>query len=154
MLSIKRSQLTRRSALLLANERVVHASSISSRPGNTSGLLPSFLQPAPKRRQLILTDFPRLIEVKDEKDEADKGARVKFEAVFVRQPTGNAEPTAPTGSGGANRVVDVQEKGTKGFTVNTVSTVSGDWAELTRRSPSVCNTLRTRRNQGITGCRR
>ena len=106
---------------MLANERVVYSSGVGSRPNQTSSLIPSFLQPAAKRRQLILTDFPRLVEVKDEKDTADKGPRVKFEAVFVRQPTGQAEVVPSQASGGANRVVDVQEKGTKGFIVNTVS---------------------------------
>lgn len=114
------------------------------------------MQPASKRRQLILTDFPRLIEVKDEKDEADKGPKVKFEAVFVKQPTGHADAPSAQGSGGANRVLDVQEKGTKGFIVNTVRSLAVDSAseyELTDRHPLACSTLQIPLKRGTTGCK-
>jgi len=117
------------SSLLLANEQVVLSTPISVRTSasSASSLIPSFLLHATKRRQLILTDFPRLVEVKDDKDEPDKGPRIKFEAVFARPAPAGIDLTEPTSSGqrieagAANRVVDVHEKGSKGFVVNTVS---------------------------------
>ncbi|ORY28598.1 hypothetical protein BCR39DRAFT_534303 [Naematelia encephala] len=118
------------SSLLLANERVVYATPISVRPP-TSLPVPNFLLPAPKRRHLILTDFPRLIVVRDEDG---SGPKVKGECVFVPRPstgsTGSGSGTimvahassssSGAGSGGANRVVDVVERGHKAFVVHTV----------------------------------
>jgi len=125
------SDVARWSSLLLANERIIFTSPILVRPP-TAIHLPSFLLPAPKRRQLILTDFPRLITVKEE---PNNGLSVKGECVFVVR--GSARSAASggalggeegesgltaSGSGGvANRVVDVQEKGPKGFVVQTAS---------------------------------
>lgn len=154
--------LINRSSLLLANEQVVLSTPISVRTSasSASSLIPSFLLHATKRRQLVLTDFPRLVEVKDDKDEADKGPRVKFEAVFARPAPAGIDLTEPnpTGrgieAGAANRVVDVHEKGSKGFVVNTVSAwLVQDECELMVSLVAVCFTRRIRRRRGIGGLR-
>ena len=147
-----------RSSLLLANENITFTSPISVK--TTS--LPAFLSPASKRRQLILTDLPRLITVKEENrtlssthpgasrpDQSPgtpSGLSVKSECVFVARPSagtgisslsetsrmGSDSPYAvggvprsemahDSGSGGVNKVVDVVEKGARGFIVQTVS---------------------------------
>jgi len=114
-----------RTPLLLANERIVFTSSISVRPPSSMPL-PSFLLPAPKRLQLILTDFPRLSSV-GLKDEDLAQLKVKSECVFVTRPSAGtigSGRSAQIGGTVANRVVDVQEKGAKGFVVQTVG-VSG-----------------------------
>ena len=105
-----------RSSLLLANERIIFTSPISVRPPSSMPL-PNFLLPTPKRRQLILTDFPRLISAKDEETSQLKA---KTECVFAVQ-SGAEGANSPVSSGGGNRMVDVQEKGAKGFVVHTVS---------------------------------
>lgn len=116
------------SSLLLANERILHTTTILVRPP-TSIHLPSFLLPSPKRRQLILTDFPRLFTVKEETPATGGagagGMSVKSECVFVakgsaRRGTGGDTKTRVE-EGSAGWVLDVQEKGPKGFTVQTVS---------------------------------
>lgn len=177
LLSIKRWQLNKgffcRTPLLLANESIIFTSPITLRTSSPALQLhlPAFLLPAPKKRQLVLTDFPRLLMIKDD-TEADAGdpagsgsgagssslpqggnsgggtgessvaaaaaaggggggghgsLRIKGEAVFVPRPaTATGTPTAK-GSGYStvpNAVMDVQEKGTKGFTVQTVSRAS------------------------------
>jgi hypothetical protein len=71
--------------------------------------LPSFLAGSNKRRQLILTDFPRLMVVKEENGEL----RVKAESVLIVRGS-----TGETGQG--VRIVDVQEKGPKGFIIQMV----------------------------------
>lgn len=115
-----------RSSLLLANEKILYSSLVSVRslPASGSTLIPNFLLPAPKSRFLILTDFPRLIEVKETADESS-GARVKFEAVFLRHPSpGSHRAEAMVGGDGAgatNRVTGIHDRGNKGFVVNTVS---------------------------------
>lgn len=111
-----------RSSLLLANEQILHTSTVLVRPP-TSIHLPSFLLPAPKRRQLILTDFPRLITVKEEL--SPPALNVRSECVFVAKGSarrnGSAGDTrARVEEGTAGWVLDVQEKGPKGFTVQTV----------------------------------
>lgn len=161
-----------RSSLLLANEHIVFMSPMSIK----TSALPAFISPAPKRRQLILTDFPRLIAVKEEiagrrgststvgsSGQADSaigdysaagrsdspalpaaGAAggppptltVKNEYVFVVRPTGDTTTSSvasgqhaaarefmasASGLGGINRVDNIQEKGSKGFVVQTVS---------------------------------
>ena len=123
-----------RSTVLLANEKITLSTPISVRPSpNTASLIPSFLSPV-KRRQLILTDLPRLVEIKDEEG-IGPSPRIKFEAVFTRQSTelastpesgqgqAHAGDLNSDGQGGSNRVVEVLEKGPKGFIVNTVSCV-------------------------------
>lgn len=173
LLFIKRWQLNKgffcRTPLLLANESIIFTSPITLRTSSPALQLhlPAFLLPAPKKRQLVLTDFPRLLMIKDD-TEADAGdpagsgsgagssslsqggnsggggtgessaapgggggghgsLRIKGEAVFVPRPaTATGTPTAK-GSGYStvpNAVMDVQEKGTKGFTVQTVSRAS------------------------------
>lgn len=125
-----------RSFLLLANERIIHTSPISVRP-STSSKLPTFLQPTPKRQRLILTDFPRLISVKDEaqasvsdKDTTLPSAqlKIKTECVFVVRPSGGTATSTESRNrsingvaGAPNCVVDVIERGAKGFVVQTVS---------------------------------
>lgn len=146
------------SSLLLPNERVLFTSAVTIR----TSALPSFLTPnATKRRQLVLTDFPRLFAVKDETPGSSVGSStgngpstetegirpsslvVKNECILVPRPsaasvlstnssagagapidlgastTGAAGHVGAAGAGGANRLVDVQEKGPKGFLVNT-----------------------------------
>lgn len=141
------SILMARASLLLSNERIIFTSSILVRPPTTIHL-PSFLLPNPKRRQLILTDFPRLITVKEE---TNGSLSVKAECVFVVRGSARSASTigslgmagppdgfspqpqasastgslggsgSGSGSGGATKVLDVQEKGAKGFAVQTVS---------------------------------
>lgn len=79
--------------------------------------------PAPKRRQLILTDFPRLFTVKE--DVSPPSLSVKSECVFVansqpRKGISRGEVNARVEQGAAGWVLDVQDKGPKGFTVQTV----------------------------------
>ncbi|OCF43220.1 AGC/PDK1 protein kinase [Kwoniella heveanensis CBS 569] len=169
------SDVDKWSSLLLSNERIIFTSSILARTSSPSLHLPSFLLPASKRRQLILTDFPRLITVKDDthipasashgsqptstptpSDEspthgttatanANGGSlRVKGECVFVVRPSGatalsghSGDGTSGTGTAGvANKVTDVQEKGGKGFVVQTAGTTylyTAESAELRDR---------------------
>lgn len=98
---------------------------VRSPPTSGSTLIPSFLLPAAKSRFLLLTDFPRLVEVKDTAEEGPGlGPRIKFEAVFLEQPNVTVAPTASTSepkAGMANRVLAVQDKGNKGFVVTVVS---------------------------------
>jgi hypothetical protein len=117
--------------LLLANERIIYTSSILVKPPSAIHL-PSFLLPNPKRRQLILTDFPRLITVKEE---ANGTLSNRAECVFVVRGSalsssttsslgrsGQADTVPPSNSaGGATKVLEIQDKGPKGFTVQTVS---------------------------------
>ncbi|RXK42524.1 AGC/PDK1 protein kinase [Tremella mesenterica] len=113
-------------SLLLTNEKITYHSPILLRPASTH--IPSFLLPAPKRRHLILTDFPRLMIVKDD----PSGPVVKNECVFVVRPSvdtvtsqhsgvGPSSPgvTSAQVGGTPNRVVEIQEKGSKGFVVQT-----------------------------------
>ncbi|WVW80424.1 hypothetical protein I302_102405 [Kwoniella bestiolae CBS 10118] len=148
------------SSLLLSNERIVFSSPIHARTSSPSLHLPSFLMPASKKRYLILTDFPRLITVKDDTSspttthghahtpssssagEVDNGSmRVKGECVFVVRPSNATHHSAQSNgstinqgtSGVSNKVVDVQEKGAKGFVVQTAGTTymyTADSAEL------------------------
>ena len=113
-----------RSSLLLANEKIIYTTSILVRPP-TSIHLPNFLMPAPKRRQLILTDFPRLFTVKED---TPGTLSVKSECVFVahahtRRGMSRGEVNARVEQGAAGWVLDIQDKGPKGFTVPTVSNV-------------------------------
>ncbi|WVQ97009.1 hypothetical protein IAU59_004119 [Kwoniella sp. CBS 9459] len=117
------SDIDKWSPLLLSNERIIFTSSILARTTSPSLHLPSFLLPAPKRRQLILTDFPRLITVKDDTyvpthghigsstattddgsptaNNAISGSlRVKGECVFVVRPSGATAFSGHSGEGG------------------------------------------------------
>jgi len=81
--------------------------------------------PAPKRRQLILTDFPRLFTVKED---TPGTLSVKSECVFVahahtRRGMSRGEVNARVEQGAAGWVLDIQDKGPKGFTVQTVNNV-------------------------------
>jgi hypothetical protein len=80
--------------------------------------------PSPKRRQLILTEFPRLFTVKE--GSSPPALAVKSECVFVansqtRRGMSRGEVNARVEQGAAGWVLDVQDKGPKGFTVQTVS---------------------------------
>ncbi|WWD18183.1 hypothetical protein CI109_102632 [Kwoniella shandongensis] len=128
------------SSLLLANERIIFTSPILAKTSSPSIHLPSFLLPAPKRRQLILTDFPRLIVVKDDtnpshgpSEEDGGGLRIKGECVLVVRPSGATGVSTGSvgGNGVTNRVLDVQEKGGKGFVVQTPGTTYWYTAEST-----------------------
>ncbi|WWC60568.1 uncharacterized protein I303_103142 [Kwoniella dejecticola CBS 10117] len=164
---------SRWSSLLLSNERIVFSSSISARTSSPSLHLPAFLMPAFKRRYLILTDFPRLITVKDDTaipthtpstasagaaDDQSNGSsslRVKGECVFVVRPSNathhstlsngstinqyqHAQQGSGSGSGSgtsgiSNKVIDVQDKGSKAFVVQTAGTTymyTADSSEL------------------------
>ncbi|WVQ85480.1 hypothetical protein IAT38_007645 [Cryptococcus sp. DSM 104549] len=192
------------SSLLLANESIIFTSPILVRTSSPSLHLPSFLLPASKRRQLILTDFPRMIIVKDDHptstvaasttpapgapggaggsvssrggtpepgalpahpsplaqaiqpcesspspspSPAPSSLRVKGECIFVVRPSGATGQSGMSGStlgaaagaagvGVPNRVLEVQEKGSKGFSVQTPSTTywyTADSAELRDR---------------------
>jgi hypothetical protein len=85
--------------------------------------------PSPKRRQLILTDFPRLFTVAVKEDTSPPSLSVKSECVFVahahtRRAMSRGEVNARVDQGAAGWVLDVQDKGPKGFIVQTVS-ISG-----------------------------
>lgn len=128
-LSLSGDQGAKWSSLLLANERILYTTTILVRPP-TSIHLPSFLLPSPKRRQLILTDFPRLITVKEDTPAGGNsggGLSVQSECVFVAKGSARRGTGGDTKSrveeGSAGWVLDVQEKGPKGFTVQTVSPV-------------------------------
>ncbi|WVF70948.1 hypothetical protein IAT40_005743 [Kwoniella sp. CBS 6097] len=175
------------SSLLLSNERIIFTSFILARTTSPSLHLPSFLLPASKRRQLILTDFPRLITVKDDShipvhgtpapstststatatadDESPSPStthagvnvnttsgslRVKGECVFVVRPSGATAFSGHSGDGGhgagsggiANKVTDVQEKGGKGFIVQTAGTTYLYTAESAELRDRWLNTIR------------
>ena len=142
-----------RRALLHDNERILESSDVQARPlaAASANLIPAFLLPAFKKRTLLLTDLPRLIEVKD--DPMGPGPRIKFEASFASGSTltntdnamhsNTAAPQFGHGSRSASnsrpgsrgvgkpagddtpevagRFVDVSEKGPKGFVVSSVS---------------------------------
>ena len=117
------SKLTLRQPLLLANEKIVHTSHILVRPPSTH--IPSFLLTV-KHRQLILTDFPRLITVKEEPS-APGGLQIKNECVFVSQPSAasgwsrNSRGEIVGTASIPNRVMDVQDRGRNGFLVQTAA---------------------------------
>ena len=113
-----------RTSLLLNNETIVYTSSILVRA--PTSVLPSFLMPSPKRRQLILTDFPRLFTVAVKEDTSPPTLSVKSECVFVahahtRRGMSRGEVNARVEQGAAGWVLDVQDKGPKGFIVQTVN---------------------------------
>ncbi|WWC68385.1 uncharacterized protein I206_102310 [Kwoniella pini CBS 10737] len=142
------------SSLLLSNERIVFSSPIYARTSSPSLHLPAFLMPAAKKRHLILTDFPRLITVKDDSvtssnshshshtpstsstgEESGIGnLKVKGECIFVVRPSNATHHSTisngstinqnhPQGTSGiSNKVIDVQDKGSKVFIVQTAGT--------------------------------
>ncbi|BEI87169.1 hypothetical protein CcaverHIS002_0705150 [Cutaneotrichosporon cavernicola] len=110
--------------LLVANERIVLSTGMSIKP--TSAVpLPSFLLPSAKRRQLIMTDLPRLLAVKDDPETGEP--RVKTEFQFISHPIPSHMKAVVYNHGGADRdesaiqyVLEVQEKGSKLFVIQTV----------------------------------
>ncbi len=124
---------TLRTSLLLNNENIIYASPITLKP--SASILPAFLRADPRARirHLILTDFPRLITLKEETDGTGNW-KIKTECIFLARGSGNGrghshgpgrgnERDSPLSEKGnvPNVVLDVQEKGSKGFVVQTVS---------------------------------
>lgn len=111
---------------MVANERIVLSTPIMTKANNN---VPSFLLPVSKRRQLILTDLPRLIEVKDD---LEFGPKIKHEFAFFSHPRSslvpsgtvrstNSSPRAETTDLGVLYILEVQEKTNKVFVLQTVS---------------------------------
>ncbi|WVR05603.1 hypothetical protein IAU60_002624 [Kwoniella sp. DSM 27419] len=131
-------------SLLLENERIIFTSAILTRTSSPSRHLPAFLLPAPKPRQLILTDFPRLITVKDDPygqyhpqaptagqaiGQDGSTLKIKGECIFVSQPLADTGGSEAGRAGPANSVINVQERGSRGFTVHTAGMVYWHYAE-------------------------
>lgn len=111
--------------LLVANERIVLSTAMSIKPTNAVPL-PSFLLPSAKRRQLIMTDLPRLLAVKDDPETGEP--RVKSEFQFVHHPIPSHMKTVVYNHGGVDRdeaaiqyVIEVYEKGSKLFVIQTAT---------------------------------
>lgn len=107
-----------RSIPLLPDEKVVFSTAIlvPSSPSIVKSLNP--LAKPPRERFLILTDFPRLLCVKQ--DHKGEGSfKLKYECLIVRRGTGSGIGSGA--GGGANVLKSVKEKGAKGFSVHTVS---------------------------------
>ncbi|TXT04937.1 hypothetical protein VHUM_04020 [Vanrija humicola] len=117
--------------ILFPAERVVLSTPILIR-SSSSVPLPTFLMPASKRRQLILTDFPRLIVAKDDTPD-NGGPRPKLIFTFLGTPTrtplestATSAQTLSTEDPMTNNVIlDLQEKGSKTFVLQTVSVLLG-----------------------------
>lgn len=110
--------------LLVANERIVLSTTMSVKPTNAVPL-PSFLLPSAKRRQLIMTDLPRLLVVKDDTETGEPKVKIEFE--FLAHPVPGRTRTAAGDAGGRdkeessiNYILEVQEKGSKVFVLQTV----------------------------------
>jgi 3-phosphoinositide dependent protein kinase-1 len=98
---------------LLRNETVLYSSPIHSR---SASLFPL----APKKRILILTDFPRLVCVKEDPTGGEHH-KVKAECVFLsRRSAASIEERGMSG-GAVNLVTGVVPKGSKTLIVQTVS---------------------------------
>lgn len=113
--------------LLVANERIVLSTGMSVKPSNAVPL-PSFLLPSAKRRQLIMTDLPRLLSVKDDPETGEP--RVKTEFQFVAHPIPGHMKAVVYNHGGRDRdeaaiqyVLEVLEKGSKLFVLQSVSQI-------------------------------
>lgn len=112
--------------LLVANERIVISTPILVKPSNNVPL-PAFLLPSSKRRQLIMTDLPRLLCVKEDPETGE--AKIKYEFAFFSHPRARAASVRSNGSGGKghtpeqsiNYILEIQERGSKVFIVQTVS---------------------------------
>lgn len=108
--------------LMVANERIILSTPVMTKPSNN---VPSFLLPASKRRQLILTDLPRLLEVKED---VETGApKVKHQFGFLahqRQlppPTVRSTASIPGDDVGLIYVLEAQDKGSKAFVLQTAT---------------------------------
>lgn len=110
----------------MANERIVLSTTMMVKPTNAVPL-PSFLLPSSKRRQLIMTDLPRLLAVKDDTETGEPKIKTEFE--FLSHPIpGRMRAVASNQSGrmekeesSINYILEVQEKGSKVFVLQTVS---------------------------------
>lgn len=116
--------------MLFPHERVVLSTPILAKPSN--GTLPSFLLPPSKRRQLVLTDFPRLLVMKE--DEHTEAPKIKTEFFFVTHPksikiAAQLRKESKDGAGGVdgdddrpvNVILELHEKGNRMFLLQTVS---------------------------------
>lgn len=117
--------------LLVANERIILSTPIMVKPSNNVPL-PAFLMPSSKRRQLIMTDLPRLLCVKEDAETGE--AKIKYEFAFFSHPRSKRGHAAKSNGGGGknqspeqsiNYILDVQEKSSKVFVVQTVSIDAG-----------------------------
>lgn len=100
---------------------------ILAKPSN--GTLPSFLLPPSKRRQLVLTDLPRLLVIKE--DEHTNAPKVKTEFFFVTHGKSikiaaqlRKDGSAPAGEDDdrpVNIILELHEKGNRMFLLQTVS---------------------------------
>ena len=109
--------LTLRQSLLLSAERIVYTSQVAF----PRSVLSSYLA-TPKKRQLVLTDFPRLIEVKEE------GKEMKIKHEMVLGPS----------RGSVLGAVKVEEKGSKGFVVHAVSLACSWGITMLMKRPIRC----------------
>jgi hypothetical protein len=75
-----------------------------------------------RERLLVLTDFPRLLCVKQDKHTGV--LKVKSECLILRRGTGASRLGPLQVAGGGNVLKGVKEKGSKGFSVQTVSSAS------------------------------
>jgi len=112
---------------MVANERIILSTPVMTKADSS---VPSFLLPVSKRRQLILTDLPRLLEVKDD---PELGPKIKHEFAFLNHPrsplvpasaTGtvrstNSSPRADSSDLGPLYILEVQEKASKAFVLQT-----------------------------------
>jgi hypothetical protein len=82
---------------MVANERIMLSTPVMTKADSN---VPSFLLPVSKRRQLILTDLPRLLEVKDD---PELGPKIKHEFAFLNHPH---SPLVPANAQGTLRSTD------------------------------------------------
>ena len=111
---------SRRSLPLLPDEKVLYSTAIlvPSSPLIVKTLNP--LSRLARERFLILTDFPRLLCVKQD-PKGDGSFKLKYECLIVRRGTGSG--IGGGSAGGANVLKSVKEKGSKGISIHTVRCV-------------------------------
>jgi 3-phosphoinositide dependent protein kinase-1 len=130
----------RRSLPLLPDEKVLYSTAIlvPSSPSIVKTLNP-LSRPA-RERFLILTDFPRLLCVKQD-PKGDGSFKLKYECLIVRRGTGSG--IGGSAAGGGNVLKTVKEKGAKGLSVHTVRfrllplSVSCRRLLISRRHPAI-----------------
>lgn len=101
----------------MPDEKVLYSTAIlvPSSPSIVKTLNP--LSKPARERFLILTDFPRLLCVKQD-PKGEGSFKLKYECLIVRRGTGSGIGNGS--AGGANVLKTVKEKGTKGLSVHTV----------------------------------
>lgn len=122
-------------SVLFPHERVILSTPILAKLSN--GTLPSFLLPASKRRQLVLTDMPRLLVLKE--DESTEAPHIKTEFFFVTHPKSVKIATQLRKEGvtggvdnsdkPVNVILELHEKGNRMFLLQTVSASCGSSAD-------------------------